>query len=324
MSAEENWSTDRLESILRKEVIWKPLIIMAVLYMAMFFLHIPMPTWEIAGKGVFQGIYSMDFGAFYDTQINLIVTAISMIAIVTSFFNQRYLGKSYKYWCFRRTPYVFTPQEIIFLMVINQFSGMLHLITGKYRAIALISVLICWGFFVYLLNQIYVYIVKISRLFCKIRKKIEKDDDFCERIRKALRVVSYQNERNSYLHEEVEVILCLLHRDWVCRNGSVIISDPDRVDDLKQAIIRKVENEAYVRCGRFDCLENNKMYRELKKADKQMIERAMKDIVYEMVKKIIARLEETNKITRGSFRYNGTLSARNNLICALDLWIRNK
>ena len=219
---------------------------------------------------------------------------------------------------------MFTPQEIIFLMVINQFSGMLHLITGKYRAIALISVLICWGFFVYLLNQIYVYIVKISRLFCKIRKKIEKDDDFCERIRKALRVVSYQNERNSYLHEEVEVILCLLHRDWVCRNGSVIISDPDRVDDLKQAIIRKVENEAYVRCGRFDCLENNKMYRELKKADKQMIERAMKDIVYEMVKKIIARLEETNKITRGSFRYNGTLSARNNLICALDLWIRNK
>lgn len=292
------WWTNKKGKILSVSFRWA-IAIMTIFYVVLIVLRWLLPS----GSGkLFHIVYNLQFDAFYETQINLIVTAISTVAIITTFLDKWYLGRNYKYWCFKETLFLLTPQDIILLMVFNQFAGALYMVTGKYRAISLASFLICWVLFISLLHQVHVFVIKVSRLLYRIRKKMPKDAELRKTVRKALLVVGYVDERNSYVIEEVEVILRLLE---FAREDEL---SQDEIQNLKQAVIRKIENQAYVRCGCFDRLYD----RRLRNEDKDNIERIMQDMVWKIVKRIG---EERNDI-----KYDKKRLAKDNLISALDRW----
>ena len=47
------------------------------------------------------------------TEITLLVTAVTMLSVITSFLHTRYLGANYKYWFFRERIYRLLPQEMV-------------------------------------------------------------------------------------------------------------------------------------------------------------------------------------------------------------------
>ena len=294
---ETEWWTNKKGKIL-SGFFWCAVIFLTTFYVAMYDFKIPLSSWVLGRGKIFLSIYGLDFDAFYETQINLIVTAISTVAIITAFLDKWYLGRNYTHWCFKETLFLLTPQDIILLMVFNQFAGALYMVTGKYRAISLASIFICWVLFACLLYQVHVFVIKVSHLLHKIMKRMNKDADFRRRTREALLVVGYVDERNLYVIEEGEIILRLLE---LARKDGL---SQDEIQNLKQALIRKVENEAYVRCGCFDRLDD----RQLKNEDKENIERVMRDLALEIVKKRIG------------IAYDPKRTAKDNLISALEVW----
>ena len=154
--------------------------------------------------------FGVDMAVFYDTSINLLVTSVSTITIMSSFLNHRYLGANYKFWMFKNSPYFLTPQEDILLMVVNLVGYLPYMLCKKYGMLSFVSYLVSWWLFLYLMYQVYVYVIKVSHMFHKVssrmirKNKNGKWDEICDEIYKKLAAIRYVDSHNSYFSEEID------------------------------------------------------------------------------------------------------------------------
>ncbi len=207
---------------------------------------------KMIGDVWYARIAERDFGALFDIQVNLLFTSISTLAIIVSFWEQRYLGASYKYWLFKKTPYLFTPQEIILLLACTQLGSLPHVITGGYRLIALLYFLLSWCLFLYLCYQIYVYAVKVSRMFLKVKYQLARScekgewNERCDDIYKKVTANPQGSQKNSYWREESEVILQIM---VLYRENRAQDPNSRKIGALKEVVRQIIENEVCVRSG---------------------------------------------------------------------------
>lgn len=271
--------------------------------------------WSRVPDGICRWIAAQSFEGLYDTQINLIMTGIATLSIITSLMDIRYLGMNYKGLFFKDSPSWFTPQEIILLMVVNQIGGLLSGVSAN----ALASFVICWGLFLYLLYQIYVYVIKVSRVFRKIRRRLIRSCEWnmksqmCDRIYNKVIRITYTDKRNSYLFEEIEVILQMLvtYRDY----GNLYKDSGKKIKGLKRMVMRLVKNEAYVRCGQYACLIDKQQYKKLNKKQKSEIREVSQSLVNKIIK---AGDKISNRLSNVSTDKNKP--AQQALREALDAW----
>lgn len=249
-----------------------------------------------------EKIISQDFTTFFDTQINLLSIAISTLAIVTTFLNQRYLGANYKHWMFKYSPYWFTPQENILLSVVNLIGTLLYVITGEYKLIAFFSFLLSWYLFLNMIYQIYIFVIKVSHLLDKIRDKLiqihnsSNQDTIFDRIYKKLISMQCSKADDSYLTEETEVIIQMM-----------VMYHADHQDASRS---EKIENLKKVVKGLFDNYTQN--HNSIVATETVFGKRAM-DII-----------DKGNALVGKTYAYQETRSAQKNLDKALNHWFDRK
>ena len=249
-----------------------------------------------------EKIISQDFTTFFDTQINLLSIAISTLAIVTTFLNQRYLGANYKHWMFKYSPYWFTPQENILLSVVNLIGTLLYVITGEYKLIAFFSFLLSWYLFLNMIYQIYIFVIKVSHLLDKIRDKLiqihnsSNQDTIFDRIYKKLISMQCSKADDSYLTEETEVIIQMM-----------VMYHADHQDASRS---EKIENLEKVVKGLFDNYTQN--HNSIVATETVFGKRAM-DII-----------DKGNALVGKTYAYQETRSAQKNLDKALNHWFDRK
>lgn len=249
-----------------------------------------------------EKIISQDFTTFFDTQINLLSIAISTLAIVTTFLNQRYLGANYKHWMFKYSPYWFTPQENILLSVVNLIGTLLYVITGEYKLIAFFSFLLSWYLFLNMIYQIYIFVIKVSHLLDKIRDKLiqihnsSNQDTIFDRIYKKLISMQCSKADDSYLTEETEVIIQMM-----------VMYHADHQDASRS---EKIENLKKVVRGLFDNYTQN--HNSIVATETVFGKRAM-DII-----------DKGNALVGKTYAYQETRSAQKNLDKALNHWFDRK
>ena len=174
-------------------------------------------------------------------------TAFTTLAIVATFLEQRYLGASYKYWLFKNSPDWFTPQENILLMAINLTGNFLYVVTGQYKLIAMLSFLLSWYLFLYLIYQIHIYVIKVSHVLHKFRDQLiqkhkhRKWDANCDRIYKKLIAMRDSDANKSYLMEEVEIILQMM---LIYQGNPNHDCDFGKTHNLKKVILALFENSS--------------------------------------------------------------------------------
>ncbi len=271
----------------------------------------------LIGDIMYKRILSQDFSGLYDIQINLLFTAISTLAIITSFMEQRYLGASYKYWLFKKNPYLLTPQENILLMAVNQIGGLLHVLTDGYRMIAFLSFLISWYLFLYLCYQMYIYLIKVSYMFKKVKNhlsrkyRLKKWDGRCKDIYKKVIRCHYGDKENAYWEEETELIIqvMLMYRDCSPNGEASLI-----IEKLKQAVIDLVKNEAYVRGGLHEHLKN----------DGQTLTTKQKESIKEFHRGLVEKIVENRNVLleqKGhKYTYCEEKTPEENLVQVLGAW----
>lgn len=268
----------------------------------------------------YQRIMGQSLEVFYDTSFGLLGTAISAIAIIASFLDQRYLGANYKNWMFKNTPYFLTPQACILLMVVNLAGYLPHLITGGFRLVACVSFLISWWLFLYLLYLVYVYVIKVSHMFRKFAKKIQAmhDDEqwgeFCKSLYEKLITIPGQDKHNSYFSDETKVILQLMiiYRE----KHQIFDADASRRNGWKKALSCMIENEAHVRCNQFDRLTDNDAQASQNDAVGNKIEQAR--VV--LVRKVVDMGNELPGNTGREYPYVDAENAQQNLEEAFKSW----
>ncbi len=213
----------------------------------------------------FEWIEDFELGAdvavFYDTSINLLVTSISTITIMSSFLNHRYLGANYKFWMFKYSPYYLTPQEDILLMVVNLVGYLPYMLCKKWGLLSFVSYLVSWWLFLYLMYQVYVYVIKVSHMFYKVtsrmirKNKKRKWDEICGEIYKKLAAIRYVDNHNSYFSEEIELIIemMIMYRN----NAQTHDSDSSKREGLEKVVNRLIDSEAHIKCDQLELLKNN-------------------------------------------------------------------
>lgn len=295
--------TDRDDSIFRLRAIILSLLLISIYgFSFLFYREIVDTSIFFLNDSLAETIREADFGGFFDTQVNLLGIAISTLAIVAAFLEQRYLGASYKYWLFKNSPDWFTPQENILLMVVNLTGSFLHVITSKYKLISLFSFLLSWYLFLYLIYQIHIYVIKVSHVLHKFRDQlIQKNthgkwDDNCDRIYKKLIAMRDGDANKSYLMEEVEIILQMI---LLYQAHSDHDYDSNKTNNLKKVVKYLVENS----------------YR---KENETVI--APESVNKERVYKIIMRGNELISSADHRFDYRNNRSPSENLDEALNLW----
>ena len=231
------------------------LMIVLMILMIRIYDYIKVLCGVILGDVWYQQIAGQDFSALYDIQINLLFTAISVLAIIVSFFDQRYLGASYKYWLFKKTPYLLTPQEIIMLMACMQVGGFLHIVTGRYRIILFLCFLISWCLFLYLCYLVYVHVVKVSRMLQKVRNQLKRSyksgklDERCKDIYKKVTRNPLTGRKDSYWDDEIALILLVMGVYHTAEHKTL---QSKEMKNLKKAILAIAQNETHVRSGHID------------------------------------------------------------------------
>lgn len=304
-----------------KKTIFRPRVLMFLaLGLGLYGLALNLPRFSPLIGRICGTLTGQDLTGLYEVQVNLIVAAIATLSIITTFLDKRYLGANYKYWMFKFSPYLFTPQEIIALMLANQFFGLPHLLTGGFEVIAALSVLICWILFMDLMFQVYVYVIKVSRLFRRVRKQLTGRAGYavrknrCKSIIRKVRYIPYCDARNSYYFEEVEIILQIM--------AIYRYEDPapescrDDIEMLKNAVIRLTRNEACVRCERFDEL----LRQEEQGTDSLCMDARLDGTMWDMVKYV---LRSGNAIVAGraqEYERDPERSTEENLKAALRQW----
>ena len=296
----------------KKESIFRPRIfavagalIVFYLFFVVFYDPLKYAFLLLAAPLFDKGLSVQDLGIFFDIQTNLLFNTITVLSIVSSFLNQRYLGASYKYWLFKHSPDWFTPQENILLMLVNLTGGLIYTITGEYKMIACFSFLFSWYLFIYLLNQIYVYVIKVSHLLFKVRKNLllknncRQWDNSCERIYKKLIAMRCTEANDSYLIEESEIIIQMM---IMYRNHSDRDPDSEKVENLKQVM---------------KCLfEHSKRGQDGEHAIIVALESARR----ERAEKIIDKSNKLPELKDTQYTYDNNRSARENLDRALEHW----
>lgn len=232
----KNFWSGRDESIFREDV-EKQAVWLVVLYFVSFFIYDKVRDLciPLLNDSFVTAIRNADYSGFFDAQLNLLGCAISTLAIVTTFLEQRYLGASYKYWLFKHTPDRLTPQENILLMAVNLLGNFPCVVTGEYKVISIFSFLISWYLFLYLIYQIYCYVVKVSHVLHKVRDKIIQAGEWnkdCERIYGKLIALRDGDANKSYVMEEVEIVIQMLKNS----------SDPAKTRNLKKVVMCLYEN----------------------------------------------------------------------------------
>lgn len=231
------------------------LMIMLLVFMIFEYDFINGLCRAILGNVRYQQIAGQDFSALYDTQINLLFTAISVLAIIVSFFDQRYLGANYKYWLFKKTPYLLTPQEIIMLMACMQLGGFLHIVTGRYRIILFLCFLVSWCLFLYLCYLVYVHVVKVSCMLQKVGKQLKRSyesgkwNERCKDIYKKVTRNPLTGKKDSYWDDEIALILLAMGVYHTVEHKDL---QSEEMKNLKKAILDIARNEAHVRSGHVD------------------------------------------------------------------------
>ena len=254
MKSREAWRAEKREDLIfRKNSVIAAVCLLLVL-VTMLWVYDPLTDAckKIIGDAWYTRIAERDFGALFDIQVNLLFTSISTLAIIVSFWEQRYLGASYKYWLFKKTPYLFTPQEIILLLACTQLGSLPHVMTGGYRLIALLYFLLSWCLFLYLCYQIYVYAVKVSRMFLKVKYQLARScekgewNERCNDIYKKVTANPQASQKNSYWREESEVILQIM---VLYRENRAQDPNSRKIGALKEVVRQIIENEVCVRSG---------------------------------------------------------------------------
>lgn len=205
--------------------------------------------------------FGVDMAVFYDTSINLLVTSVSTITIMSSFLNHRYLGANYKFWMFKYSPYFLTPQEDILLMVVNLVGYLPYMLCKKYGMLSFVSYLVSWWLFLYLMYQVYVYVIKVSHMFHKVtsrmirKNKNGKWDEICDEIYKKLAAIRYVDSHNSYFSEEIELIIemIIMYRN----NAQTHDSNSSKREVLKKVVNRLIDSEAHIKCDQLELLKSN-------------------------------------------------------------------
>lgn len=295
--------TDRDDSIFRlRAIILCLLLSSAYCILFLFYREITDICRFFLNDSLATAIRKADFGSFFDAQLSLIGTVFSTLAIVATFLEQRYLGASYKYWLFKNSPDWFTPQENILLMAVNLIGTFLYVITGEYKLIAMLSFLLSWYLFLYLIYQIHIYVIKVSHVLHKFRDQlIQKHknkgwDDNCDRIYKKLIAMRVSDANKSYLMEEVEIVIQMMlmyqaKPDHDC--------DSSKRNNLKKVILFLFENSG---------CENNKTII------------APESVNKDRANKIIIMGNELVSSESRQFTYRKDRSPFDNLEEALNLW----
>lgn len=307
--------TEEKKTIFRPRVLAFLVLGLGIYALALYLPRVVPVMGRICGR--FTG---QDLSGLYEVQVNLIVAAIATLSIITTFLDKRYLGANYKYWMFKETPFVCTPQEIIALMLANQFFGLPHLLTGGFETAAVLSVMICWVLFAELMFQVYVYVIKVSRVFRRVRKQLVSRAGYavrkkrCRSIIRKVRYIPYCDARNSYYFEEVEIILQIM--------AIYRYEDPapdscrDDIEMLKNAVIRLTRNEACVRCERFKDL----LRQEEQGTDSLPMDARLDETMWNMVKYV---LRSGNAIVAGkaaAYERDPKMNTEENLKAALRQW----
>lgn len=295
---------------------------LCLIFASIYFL-LCLPVMDILYKllPLHDQIVQQSLGFLYDIQISLLTSVIGTLAIVTSFLDKRYLGASFKYWFFNGSVFYLAPQDVILLMSINQIGGLISEITGQFRAMALLNFGVCWGLFLHLTYQVYVYSFKMSRVFyelrCRLTKAINKStgrksddkkeewEDICELIYKKIWYNKLQNDHNSYLFEEIELIIQVLlsyrkfqdhHQDY-----------PERIKTISKVMVHMLEQDSRICAGLTDDNPNSQDFNDI------------------MTARVIETINKGNEIRRGlmppnDYEYLEALSAKENLFEALKQW----
>lgn len=240
--------TDRDDSIFRlRAIILCLLLISAYCVLFLFYREITDICRFFLNDSFAAAIRKADFGSFFDAQLSLMGTAFTTLAIVATFLEQRYLGASYKYWLFKNSPDWFTPQENILLMAVNLTGSFLYVVTGQYKLIAMLSFLLSWYLFLYLIYQIHIYVIKVSHVLHKFRDQLiqkhkhRKWDANCDRIYKKLIAMRDSDANKSYLMEEVEIIIQMM---LIYQANPEHDCDFSKTNHLKKVIIALFENSS--------------------------------------------------------------------------------
>ena len=157
----------------------------------------------------------LNVGDMLNIEVTLLVSAVATLAIVVAFLQTRYLGANYKYWFFKKRIYCLLPQEMIVIMLLAiAETGIAQIFENG--IIALVCFGISWWMFICLHCRVYVAVIKVSRMFEKLNKKICSSEidsriKWCDSVYKKL----YKDERkkdehNSYLYEEAGIILNMI------------------------------------------------------------------------------------------------------------------
>lgn len=314
--------TDKPESIFRPKMIFV-LGALGIIYLAAVVFADGLKDFArlCLGSSLCAAVAEKGLNDLCETQTNLLLTSITTLTIITSFLNTRYLGANYKFWLFKHSPYMLTPQENILLMVVNLFFCHISVVADGFEPLAATCFVICWYLFLYLMYQMYVYIIKVSHMFCKLRKNLYKScqrhtwNDMCDHIYKKL--ISYRStdERNSYLNEECEIIIqmIVMYRD----NRQNHDNESKIIENLKDILIQKIKNEVYVRCNQYTCLKDSATAAHLTVSQAAEIEKVYQSIAADIIERgnLIVEHEKYQQA------YIDSKTAEENLSEALDKWM---
>ena len=205
------------EMLEKKEIISKKIIIGGIIVVVLLAVLVFIMEWK--GTRTFltqhlgeatvwiQTIEEINIGNMMAIETALLIGAVTALAFIITFLQTRYLGANYKYWIFKERIYKLLPQEMIVMMLFAiAGTGIGYLFKNGF--IALVCYGVSWWMFILLLQRVYIAVVKVSRMFEKLNKKIcngnvETRKKWCDSIYKKLYYLEKNDgTHNSYIEEE--------------------------------------------------------------------------------------------------------------------------
>lgn len=257
------------EMLEKKEIISKKIIIGGIIVVVLLAVLAFIMEWKGARTFLtqhlgeapvrIQTIEEINIGNMMAIETALLIGAVTALAFIITFLQTRYLGANYKYWIFQERIYKLLPQEMIVMMLFAiAGTGIGYLFKNGF--IALVCYGVSWWMFILLLQRVYIAVVKVSRMFEKINKKIcngnvETRKKWCDSIYKKLYYLEKNDgTHNSYIEEEKITIKNLIKTYEGIKeeipNDEVKKDAEEKCKELQQilAYIVKCENE--YKCNR--------------------------------------------------------------------------
>ncbi len=248
--------------------------------------------------------------AMLGTEITLLVTAVTMLSVITSFLQTRYLGANYKYWFFRERVYRLLPQTMVFLMLAAIAGTSIMSFFGRWCWVWICYGL-SWWMFILLNHRIFVAVIKVSKLFLKLKLHLcdgtkDKRLDWCKLIYDKLTDLNgeEQSVHNSYFYEEIGIILYMMKTYTECCNVTEHAECMEKCERLYDILLDRIKTEATAKF----------------RGEKRIGDCTKHEVKVQLLQTIV---EKGNGEFQKSYAYKGNKSVKKNLELAIKEWILN-